>query len=264
MEVWDWWPFIRRRIKTILWIDVLTVAVAMGITFVLPPVYRSTAILSIQPLAEDQVLAFPSASQMVARNAGELIKSPGVTERAAKKLGVPELTGELDYRVPEDGSLIEVIADAGSPQGAADEANAVASAFVEYNTAQAKKSIQAAQATLVGQIADLREQIAAKQGELADARAKSAGTAVINGLQDELDALQTGYEGVLQRWQSLPAAETLLSTSVSLVDEALPDPEPVGPRPVLNLLLAVAGGLLLGVGVASATEKSVAERRSGD
>lgn len=254
MEVWDWGPFLRRRFKTILSILVLTILVTMAVSYMMPPTYRSTAILNVQPITEDQVLAYPTASQMVARNVGELIKSPQVTNRAAKILDKSELEGVLDYRVPEDGSLIEVTVDYPSPQGAADEANAIARAFIEYNTEASQKSIAIAQASLEKQIDSLRAQIAAKQGELAQAREDNATDEVINGVQDEIDALQTGYEAVLSRWQALPSAETLLATSVSIVNEALPDSEVVSPRPLLNLLLAIIGGLLFGIGVAAATE----------
>ena len=263
MEVWDWWPFMKRRMKTILWICVLVVLVTMAITFVIPPTYRSVATLNIQPLAQDQALSFPSASQMGAKNAGELVKSPAVTLRASKLLKKRKLDGKLEYRVPENSGLILVTNDANSPDLAADEANAVAAAFIAQNSQMVKMSVATARKDLESQLVRLRSEIAAKQKELADARSQPDNATVVTGIQDELDSMQTGYEAVLQRGQILPATETLLVTSISIADKALPDPEPVSPRPALNLILAIAGGLLLGVAAARATEPPV-EKRGAD
>lgn len=264
MEVWDWWPFLKRRKKTILWICALVVLVTMAITFVIPPTYRSVATLNIQPLAQDQALSFPSASQMAAKNAGELVKSPAIALRAAKALKKSKLDGTFEYRVPENSGLIMVTNDAGSPELAAEEANAVAAAFIAQNSDMVKASVARARASLESQLVRLRSEIAAKQKELADARSQPDNAAVVSGLQDELDSMQTGYEAVLQRGQILPATETLLVTSISIADEALPDSEPVSPQPVLNLILALAGGLLLGVAVARATEPPGEKRGTGE
>lgn len=264
MEVWDWWPFLKRRKKTIFWICVLVVLVTMAVTFVIPPTYRSVATLNVQPLAQDQALSFPSASQMGAKNAGELVKSPAIALRAAKALNKSKLDGKLEYRVPENSGLILVTNDANSPQLAADEANAVAAAFIAQNTEMVKTSVSAARASLERQLVGLRAQIAAKQKELADARSKPDNAVAVAGLQDELDSMQTGYEGVLQRGQLLPGTETLLVTSVNIADKALPDSKPVSPQPALNLILALAGGLLLGVAVARATEPPREKRGAGE
>jgi uncharacterized protein involved in exopolysaccharide biosynthesis len=146
---------------------------------------------------------------------------------------------------------------------AADEANAVASTFVAFSAESARASVAEAQKSLEAQLVRMRAQIGAKQAQLSAARSKAASFTAVSGFQDELDALQTGYDGVLQRWQSLPSAETLLATSISITDAAVADPKPVAPRPMLNLVLALAGGLLLGLAVARATEPAQGDRESG-
>lgn len=263
MEVWDWWPFIIRRRKTIFWVTVLAVAVTMAGTFVMPATFRSIAILHVQPVSQNEVLSYPSASQMIARNGGEIIRTPKVTRQAAELLGKAELEGTLDYRVPEDTGLIEVIVDASSPQLAADEANAITEAFLAYNSEIAQANIATSQKNLEAQLDRMRAQIDAKQEELDQARSQPGSASAVTGLQDELETLKTGYEGVLARWQSLPSAETLLSTSIHVADKALPEPEPVSPRPLLNLILAIAGGLLFGIAVARMTDHSPTQHQAG-
>lgn len=263
MEVWDWWPFIIRRRKTIFWVTVLAVAVTAAGTFVMPATFRSIVILHVQPVSQNEVLSYPSASQMIARNAGEIIRTPRVTKDAAERLGKAELEGTLDYRVPEDTGLVEVIVDAPSPQLAADEANAVAESFLAYNSEIAQANITSSQKSLEDQLDRMRAQIDLKQEELDVARSQPGSASAVTGLQDELETLKTGYEGVLARWQVLPSAETLLSTSIHIADRAVPEPEPVSPRPLLNLILAVAGGLLFGIAIARMTDHSPVQSRAG-
>jgi uncharacterized protein involved in exopolysaccharide biosynthesis len=214
----------------------------------------------VQPLVQPEPMAYPSAVQLGARNFGELVKSPAVALRAAKALKKAELEGVFDYRVAQDSSLLQVIADAGSPQGAADEANAVAEALVAMYSEQLQASSERTQKVLTAQLSDLRAQIRKTQADLAAARAQPGGEAKVAEVQDTLDSLQSGYEAVLQSWQVLPANKTLLSTSINVVDRALPDPEQVSPRPILNLGLAVVGGLLLGIALARATQRPVGRR----
>lgn len=262
MEVWDWWPFIIRRRKTIVLVMVLTVAVTMAVTFVLPAVYRSVAIMYVQPMSQEQVLAYPSASQLTARNSGELVKSLAVTRAAAEALGKADLEGEVDYRVPENTGLVEVLVDAQSPQLAADEANAIADAFIAYNASTVSANASSAQAVMQEQLKDLQARIEQREAALADARSQPGGEALVQSIQDEIDTLKTGYEGVLSRWQALPAAQTLLATSIHVADRALPDDRPVSPRPLLNLILAVVAGIMFGVAVARMADGPSASRNA--
>jgi uncharacterized protein involved in exopolysaccharide biosynthesis len=256
-EVWEWGPFIARRWKSIVGITVLTVAVAMVITYFIAPTYKSTASLVVQPLAIDQPFAYSTAVQLNARNVGELVKSPAVTAAAAKLLGKVKLRGKFEYRVLESSGLIQIINTAGSPQEAADEANAVATAFLASNSAAVQGNAVRVRSSLENQLDRLRVQITKTQADLAAARAVPNGTAEVSQLQDQLDALQTGYQNVLQETQVLPAATAMVSTTVIIADRAVPEPEPVGPKMLLNLFLSLAGGLLLGIAYARATEPRV-------
>lgn len=262
-DVWEWIPFLRRRKRSIALFTALTVAVTMAVSFAMPPSYRSTATLEVQPLTQDQPLAFPSAVQLSARNIGELIKSPSVATQAARSLGRAELRGQPEYRVLEGSGLIQVIVTAGSPEDAASEANAIADAFVVLNAQSLRTGAEGAQLGLDDQLARLRSTIATTEVELASARTRPGSAQAVSELQDKLDALNTAYEGVLQGTQVLPASETVLSTAVIVADRAVGEPEPVSPRPPLNLLLSILGGTLLGIAYARATEPSARGPETG-
>lgn len=254
METWDWVPFLKRRWVSIAVITVLTVAVTMAVTFIVPPTYQSIAVLMVQPLTDGQPLANPTAVQLVARNMGELVKDPAVEKAAAKALGRAELQGEPEYRVTEGTGLVQVIVVGTSPEESAKEANALAVAFINQNRAMLEKMTASSNATIEQQLASLRKQVADTEDKLNEARQVPDGEGQVETLQETLDSLKTAYEGVLFESQQLPKASAMLATTIQQIIEATPEPEPVSPRPVLNLALAIVGGLLLGIAYARATD----------
>lgn len=254
METWDWVPFLKRRKGSIALLTVLTVAVTMAVTFVIPPTYQSIAVLMVQPLTDGQPLANPTAVQLSARNMGELVKNPAVEKAAAEALGRAELEGEPEYRVTEGTGLVQIIVVGRSPEQSAKEANALAVAFIEEYTRMLEKMATSSQETIDEQLVLLRGQIADTETKLADARQLPDGEDEVAALQDTLDSLKTAYEGVLGESQQLPTARATLATTIQQSVEAVAEPEPVSPRPLLNLALAVVGGLLLGIAYARATD----------
>jgi uncharacterized protein involved in exopolysaccharide biosynthesis len=201
--------------------------------------------------------------QLAARNVGELVKSTTVQSRAANAVGLAKLSGDITYRVPENSGLVLIIVDDTSPELAAREANALANAFITLNAEELRTASSAAQAAIEAQLKRLRQQIASTETSIAAVRASSGSGTSVSDLQDRLDSLNTAYQGVLQDAQVLPSAETLLATSVLINDPAVPNSEPVGPQPLLNLALSLAGGLLLGAAIARGTEPRKAAPETG-
>lgn len=262
-DVWEWIPFLKRHARSIVLITVLTVAVTMVVSFVMPASYQSTATLVVQPLTQAEPLSFPSAEQLIAKNVGELLKSASVAKQAARSLNMIELKGQAEYRVVESSGLIEIIVTANSPQEAAREANAIADAFIALNAASLNTAAEKAQSGLDAELASLRTRIAAAEDELAAARARPNSADAVTPLQDKVDALNTAYEGVLQDSQVVPASMTELATTVLVADRAIAELVPVSPRPALNLLLSILGGLLLGIAFARARESTAKGHETG-
>lgn len=265
MDSWDWIPFLQRRWRIIAVTMIIVVVATMAVTLVLAPMYQSTAILAVQPLTLDQPMGFPTAIELSARSAGELIKGANVARRAADALGTPagDVGGALEFRVVEDSNLVQITAEAGSPRRAAQIANAMAQAYIDENTATLRNATAKGQELLSKKLTDLRKETAGLQEELAKARTSSAGTARIGALQDQITTLQAAYQQLLQNWQNLPSSEVALATAVQVASPATPDSTPVRPRRSLNLLLSIVGGFFLGVAVARALDApaALAEKR---
>lgn len=255
MDTWDLMPFVRKRWKTILEVTAVVVLTTMAVTLVLAPVYQSMATLWVQPLTFDQPLPAPLTMQLGTKAAAELIKSPNVTRRAAKALGVSKsgLGGTIEYRVAEDTNLLEISVEADNPERAAKVANAVGQAYIDENVSVlAAQSVQI-EKLLQDKLAALKRQDALLRKELGAARAAGNATQVAT-LQDRISTSQISYQDVQEDLQALPANEMKMAAVFAFADKAVPNTSPVRPRPALNLILSLVGGLLVGLAVARVLE----------
>jgi succinoglycan biosynthesis transport protein ExoP len=86
-----------------------------------------------------------------------------------------------------------------------------------------------------------------------------------NFLQREVDTNRTLYDGLLQRYKEVGVTGGVAANNVSVVDRAEAPLKPSRPKPLLNLALALMGGLGLGVLAAFGAEAlDQAVRNPGD
>ncbi len=71
-----------------------------------------------------------------------------------------------------------------------------------------------------------------------------------NILQREVDTNRTLYDGLLQRFKEIGVAGGVSANNISIIDRAEAPRSPSSPRPVLNVLLALLAGVLLGTTIA--------------
>jgi capsular exopolysaccharide synthesis family protein len=58
------------------------------------------------------------------------------------------------------------------------------------------------------------------------------------------------YDGLLQRYREVSTAAGVTNNNISILDKALPNGNPVSPKPMRNMLLGLIAGLGLGLGIA--------------
>ncbi len=89
------------------------------------------------------------------------------------------------------------------------------------------------------------------RAELIDTRNRSVGYTM---LQREADTNRTLYDGLLQRYKEISVIGGVATNGLSIVDQAALPTGPYSPRLVLNLALALFGGIVLGLGAALGLE----------
>jgi polysaccharide biosynthesis transport protein len=196
--------------------------------------YESTASLLFRPLLLDlQVTGLPlqlpggNPDREAATNLA-LVSLDDVRTRAAARLG-PDYTPkrlEDDVEIEEEGksNVISITASASRPQEAARVANAVASAFIAYRRAGLRDQVLRAAAKVQKQLNE----------------------------EDLTPALRKAQRVNLQRLNLLASLQT---GDVQVAQRAEPPSSASSPKPVLNAILGGALGLLVGLGIALASEQ---------
>lgn len=105
---------------------------------------------------------------------------------------------------------------------------------------EAKASIRDRYLVAQRQEASLRGTLGSLKGETLAEQDRSVR---FNILRREVDTSRTLYDGLLQRFREVSAAAGVAANNISIVDLAEQPRLPISPRPMLNLALAILGGL---------------------
>lgn len=234
----------------------LTASLAYVYTKSQPPKYQADAKLFVNP-SGGQNLDYNSimSAQQLTKTYQRLVKNTAVLDAASKDLN-NGLTGNqvgAMVRSSTDGDtqLLLVSAIDTNPARAAAVANAVASEFAKFIKNQSSTSngttldqLQAAYDSIDKQIKDTQAQIAALQAQK-NAADKTVQTQIAN-LQANLDTLQPTYTSLLT---SLATAKASSAVSVDRVYVTVPADTPAAPfspNPIINLLLGIFAGAIVG------------------
>src|SRR5690606_32992239 len=152
-------------------------------------------------------------------------------------------------------SLIHIAFKNADAEFAAEAANAVAQAMLQWDTQRATQNLQTIVDTLESQIAAVDDEIgqltatraeATAAGDSAPADVEAAARLEFNSARDGLVALRA------DRTNQLNAARALITSAVGhleVLEPAVPSLEPVSPRPTRNAALAFVLGLFLVYGL---------------
>jgi polysaccharide biosynthesis transport protein len=114
---------------------------------------------------------------------------------------------------------------------------------VTTEVAAIKQSIEAAYLAAKDEEEDLQTQLEGSKSEVVDQRNRSI---QYNIIQREVDTNRTLYDGLLQRYKEIGLAGGVGTNNISIVDRATQPIFPRSPNLLLNLALALLGGLVLG------------------
>lgn len=231
------------RHRLLLALVVLLCLLAGGVlNRVRPASYQATAIVDITPPAGSGIDP-KSVSTATQQN---VVTSSEVTARAAAALADGSTSDSVRARLavtsPLDSLVLDISFTSSSAAGAADGANAVARAYLDYGNALSRAQLDARAARVEARIAALRDQFVALP-KTSDQRP---------GLQSQISALE-------QQLNTITA--TVVSTG-QLVGPAAPPTAPAGPGLPIYLAGALAIGLLLGTVVSVVRDRRADAIRS--
>lgn len=197
-------------------------------------------------------------AEQLARTYAEVVKTRGVLEEAAARVGltVPfrELQQRVNARLVRDTQLLRISAEDTDPARAAQLANAVADVFIAKNVEAQAGRFASSRDNLARLVDSLRADVEARTRQIEELRVQPpspARDAELARLQSELTGVQNSYSNTLRSYEELRVGEARGTTTLTVVEPAVVPDESVRPRRLQTIALAALAGLLAATALAA-------------
>lgn len=261
----------------------LLVAIAAGtvayyLTNQKPRVYQSSTRAVVNVVTGSDFYDVYSASygaQRLAETYAQTMITPDLLQAVSEQLGYP-VTGKITVSPVENSPIFTITVMDSDPQKAADTANMIIATFSEKISAdqssryaELKQGLEEEIARIDQSLTDINERLAVlqiKEAELAEAEKRAAemekeGLDPIEVVRDpndyvtraQLELAQSQYQStrssLFYNLQQIKLAEVQSATTISQIDRAIANPEPIQPQPMKSAGLAAVLGLMVAAGV---------------
>jgi receptor protein-tyrosine kinase len=276
-----------RHKLTLLSILGLAILAAALISAMQPRTYRSYASIQIQGVNENFLdlrdiypNSAPSADNAVyIQTQAEMLRQDALIEQVVRKLHLeerPEFAGSWDKTQPgsdasaaavwkavervkknlqivpaRGSSIIQIVADAPTPQLASDIANTLAQTFIDQGIEARQRVAEQTYTSLSQELDELRKRLLKLEAGLG-----TAPLAPYSALKREIDRSRQFYEAISRRADEARVASAMSQSNVRLVGPAQPSTHPYKPNLPLNLVLGGFAGLALGIGYVMLREQT--------
>ncbi|HEU5227905.1 MAG TPA: Wzz/FepE/Etk N-terminal domain-containing protein [Ktedonobacteraceae bacterium] len=238
---------LRRR----LWLILIGIVFCTGLTYVISshatPTYEASALIQVTaPGANNASDVF--SNQALAVSDALLVTSDDVLQAAAKSLPhvtVAQLKQSVSASPLDTTQLVEVRADAVTPDLAATVANTVAQAFIQHQTMVETARLQDIADQISLQLTATKTQIDQAQAKLSSLQQQNAPAAQIDQQNNLLNTYQLNYNSLLGSYNDIQLQKAATARSLTIVQSATPPVQPLGSRIWLNTAIAAAMSLLL-------------------
>ena len=257
MELLQYASVLWRR----AWLIILCASLGGGSALVASrfttPVYRATARLLFNeaPLVEVTAYTKELSFERLAMTSIELMTTRAVFEQVIQRLGLdmsPDRLAEMvRVQIVRETQVIEVSVDDTDPQRAARLANMIPEVFGEQNDEFQASRYAVAKESLAAELRSLDNQIAQTQAAINELGTPSVPQeeADLNRLQSAIVQYWQSSASLSQRYEAIRLAEAQATSSVIVVESALPPRRPIRPNTLPNTLLGAVVGLMLAVGI---------------
>lgn len=257
MEMRAYFAALWRRKWVVIITLLLTVVVTMIGTFLLPPVYTATVSLRISPIPGSGLDYGDFLYGERLRHTYARIASSGpVLEEVRERLGweLPPAASQVQARVVENTEILEVQVVDEDPYAAEDVANSLAQVLQEQEKQQTAGGINS-KTVFEEEITRIESELVQLQEEYDRLLQQPApDLAHVTALSDRIRRQKMARDTFFEYYVSARANEITGAHIISVIDPAVTPEAPTSPRPLLNLVGAVAVGLLVGVVLALLSE----------
>ncbi|MCU1392766.1 MAG: lipopolysaccharide biosynthesis [Ilumatobacteraceae bacterium] len=248
MNLRDFWRTITRRSWVVAVALVATVAPAVALSLLQAPIYEASARMLLQTSSNDSLFSTSTQSNTNANlvnNEIQVVEGEVVYQRVKKDLGITEDPPRASAASFGDTDVVIVTVSSGDPVTAAALANAYVDAYINTKRSQAVASLVAASDELQTKISELQTQI-----DGLDQQINASSTDDDTTLEAQRRVLVDQQAQFNQRIDQSQVDAALSSGGAQLVRPAEEPTDPSEPDPIKTALLAIAVGLIIGVGAA--------------
>ena len=248
-----------------LWLVILCAVVAGGVAYIVSkkstPIYQASTKLLINQAASASQLS-PGyqdilTSQQLARTYANLLADGPVVEGMAQRLGLPtdqrsiaRLQSGITVTPIRDTQLLEVKVEGADPTLIAQMANTLPEVFIDRNQQLQMGRVGGLKTSLEKEIASVQDDIARAQSSLAG----NSDDAQRQRLETSLAQYRTTLSSLATNYNQIRIAEAQATNNVVIAKPAVVPLNPVRPRTMTNVLLALIVGGMLAVGAAFLVE----------
>lgn len=238
--------------------SLIAVAIGVGISQAQTPVYEATTTVMVgefiqaPQISRDDIVARDAFAQAYAEMARRQPVLDRVVEVLALNVSWRQLRDGVDIKVILNTPLIEISAKANNPQVAEAIAGEIANQLVLLSQAKhdegfTREFVQQEIEDLQARIATGRERLATLQAEVTRTDS-SERLAMLKTEIDTVERFVTDWEGTYSRLLTL-LESNVSQNSLTIIEEAHANPNPVFPRRSLYILLSAAVGFGLALGI---------------
>ncbi|HHB89678.1 MAG TPA: polysaccharide biosynthesis tyrosine autokinase [Anaerolineae bacterium] len=261
MELRQYWDLFKKW----LWLIALTTIIAGAAAYFFSsqqtPIYRaSVRLLVSQSVSNSTSMQYADilAAERLSSTYAQMLTARPMIEAAIAKAGLegiidPEaLENAISVQPVRDTQLIDLHVEHPDPQIAAKLANTLPEVFVEFTNQQQTARYQELKESLQSQLEEISQEIQTTDerlqalGDATDPETASRRTI----LEDRLAQYRSTYGNLLAQLENIRLAEANALDTVTVVEPAVPPTHPVRPRVLMNTLLAMIIGGMIGLGAA--------------
>lgn len=256
MELREYALLVRKWLWLILLCTVVAAAAAYVVSKNSTPIYQASTKLLVNQSSSNQAnLAYQDIlmSQQLARTYANLLADRPVVEATAQRLGLPTdqksltaLQNSISVTPIRDTQLLEVKVEGPDPQLIALVANTLPEVFIAQNQQLQLGRVTGLKTSLENEIANVQEDIARTQANLANATDDTQR----QRYEASLAQYRSTLSSLVNNYQQIRLAEVQATNNVVVVKPAVAPQTPIRPRTATNVLLAAVVGAMIAAGAA--------------
>ncbi len=215
------------------------------------PVYRATTFIIVderaQVAGQDPYTGLLASVQLITTYQG-LIPQPAVLQRAAKQVGgvsASALAGRVSVKNQAGSQILEVSVDDTNPDRAAGLANAIVASFIAVQHDSMMAEYQHLQEQFGPQERNLTAEIATLDKQISALQSANPQDPRLASLEQQLTSDTAELSGLYAETANLQSLAT--SNDIRVFQPAIPPTTPDHPKPLLNVAIGGALGLIVAV-----------------